>query len=108
MEFRKPMIVVSAFVEKDNKFLLILCSKFKEWRVPGGRLEPREIVTDCLIREMKEELNVDISKIEFIGYGQDFGTIPSKNLALSRTVLYFKCKTEQEINPDKTEILDFK
>jgi len=108
MELRKPMLVISAFVEKEEKFLLTLCGKFKEWRVPGGRLESGEIISNCLKREMKEELGVEIYDLEFLGYGQDFSEIPEKNLSLSRTVLYFKCKTNQDIKPDKKEILNLK
>lgn len=39
----KSQLVASAFIQKDGKYLLVQCSKFKDWRVPGGRSEPRSL-----------------------------------------------------------------
>ena len=61
----KPTVIVSAFIEKDGKYLLTLDPKFGFWRVPGGRVEPNEKVEDTLVREMKEELNIEIKILEF-------------------------------------------
>lgn len=108
MELKKHMLVISGFIEKDNKYLLVKCAKFKDWRVPGGRAEPLEKAEETLKREMKEELDVDIINIKFVGYGQDFREIAEKDITLSRTVLYFSCNTKGNINPNKEEILQFK
>jgi ADP-ribose pyrophosphatase YjhB (NUDIX family) len=107
MELKKPMIVVSAFIEKDKKYLLVNCAKFNDWRVPGGRIEPQEKAEDALKREIKEELNVEIDNIKFLGYGQDFREVKKDDSFLSRIVLYFKCKTNNEIKPDRNEIIQF-
>jgi ADP-ribose pyrophosphatase YjhB (NUDIX family) len=108
MELKKPIIVVSAFIEKDGKYLLINCAKFNDWRVPGGRIEPKERAEDALKREIKEELGIEISNTKFLGYGQDFREVKEWNAFLSRVVLYFKCRTNEEIKPDKNEIIKFK
>ena len=62
---KKHVEVVCAVIEKDNK---ILCCKrnskgecgFK-WEFPGGKIEPNETKEQALIREIKEELNCDIT-----------------------------------------------
>ena len=91
----KPTVIVSAFIEKDGKYLLTLDPKFGFWRVPGGRVEPNEKVEDTLVREMKEELNIEIKILEFLGFGQDvvFHKILSKDR--SRVLLFFKCKIKK-------------
>jgi 8-oxo-dGTP pyrophosphatase MutT (NUDIX family) len=42
----------------DGKVLLL--SDRDEWDLPGGRIEPGESSYDCLVREVKEELNLDV------------------------------------------------
>ena len=34
---------------------------------PGGKRRPDECVTSCLIREIKEELNISVKKYKYIG-----------------------------------------
>ena len=62
--------VATAVFVKDNKVLL---EKRKEtednyaglWSFPGGHIEREEKPEDTLVREMKEELDVEITDYEF-------------------------------------------
>ena len=64
----KKIIYVSAcvIVDIDNKILVATRehkSDFKTyWEFPGGKLNKNETPESCLIREIKEEINIDISK----------------------------------------------
>ncbi len=57
--------VTCAIIEKEDK---VLCAQRSElmnlplkWEFPGGKLEIGETLEICLIREIKEELGVEIS-----------------------------------------------
>ena len=39
-----------------------------QWEFPGGKLESGESLTDCIIREIKEELQLDIQPLKQLGY----------------------------------------
>ena len=58
------MVSAIALVDVDNKVLISQRprNKFMEgfWEFPGGKLEAGELPNDCIIREVKEELGVDI------------------------------------------------
>lgn len=59
----KKIEVVAAIIEKDNQFLATQrgYGEFKGmWEFPGGKVEPDENKQDALIREIEEELSIDI------------------------------------------------
>ena len=56
--------VVCAIIIEDEKILITQRSEFMslpfKWEFPGGKLEYHETHEECLKRELKEELNVEI------------------------------------------------
>ena len=59
----KKIEVVAAIIEKKNQFLATQrgYGEFKGmWEFPGGKVEPGENKQDALLREIEEELNVNI------------------------------------------------
>jgi len=61
-------VVVDAIATKDGKILLIkrapnvFCPN--KWGLPGGYLDRDETIKDAVIREVKEETNLDAKPIE--------------------------------------------
>ncbi|EEI93706.1 hypothetical protein HMPREF0765_0700 [Sphingobacterium spiritivorum ATCC 33300] len=69
-----------ALIYIQDRRILTARSKGKDkYYIPGGKREAGENDTATLIREIKEELNVDVipSSIQFCGYFQSTGRQPS-------------------------------
>jgi ADP-ribose pyrophosphatase YjhB (NUDIX family) len=107
-ELRGHQVVCSAFIEKNNKFLLVKCPRFKVWRVPGGRAEWGETLEQTLIREIKEEVGITIKNPAFIGWGQDQQFHVRGQKETSRLLMFFHMKTDEELQIDPDEAEAFK
>ena len=63
---RKRLIVLLALVNEKNEVLISLRKNKKEyngyWEYPGGKVEEDETLEQAIIREIKEEINLEISK----------------------------------------------
>lgn len=66
----KPIKVVAAIIKKDNK---ILCTKRPDkgetalkWEFPGGKLEAGESNEEALVREIKEELDIEVEVCDYL------------------------------------------
>jgi len=100
--------VCSAFIEKDGKFLIVMCPGFKVWRVPGGRAEHGEKLEETLIREMKEETGLDYKNPVYLGFGQDQQFHIQKDYETSRLLMFFHVKATGEVTLDPEEAEDSK
>jgi len=65
----KVILIATSVVIVDslNRVLLQRRSDNKLWGLPGGLLELDERISDCAIREVKEETNLDIEITSFLG-----------------------------------------
>jgi 8-oxo-dGTP diphosphatase len=61
----KPTVVVAAIIKKDNLYLVVKRNRDKymglKWEFPGGKVDPGETLQEALVREIYEELNIDIN-----------------------------------------------
>ena len=113
----KTDLVVAGYLFHNNKLLLIHHKKLDKWLPVGGHIDPTEIPDDCLVREFKEEVNLDIEIIK-----TNNTNVPNnRKLFLpfhievhnagdhDHCCLFYLCQTknpEVKIKPD--EIIDFK
>jgi mutator protein MutT len=60
-----PILVCAAVVERDGRFLITKRQQGVHlqglWEFPGGKCDPGETLPACLARELKEELDVDVT-----------------------------------------------
>jgi ADP-ribose pyrophosphatase YjhB (NUDIX family) len=108
----KPVLIVDAFIKKNNKYLAIKRGREVEvgrWETPGGRVEFGEKTEHALIREIKEEHNVDIKINKFLGWGEGLNCSHKSGFKVHRFVLYFDCEIMYgELKYDNEEISDHK
>jgi 8-oxo-dGTP diphosphatase len=71
----RPKVGIAIFIVNDKNEILLGLRKSKlgnnTWSLPGGKLEKYEKIEDCIIREAKEETNLDINDLVFISLTND-------------------------------------
>ena len=59
--------VTAAIIEREGKYLIARRSPGKhmagKWEFPGGKIEAGETPEECLVRDLKEEFDIDV-KVE--------------------------------------------
>jgi len=64
----KPVVLVAAcaLVDQDGRVLIAQRPEGKQlaglWEFPGGKVEPGETPEACLIRELREELSIEVTE----------------------------------------------
>ena len=64
---------VRAIIIQDGKLLVFFRRKLKDgkhityYAIPGGHVEEGESIEETVIRELKEEMNLDIELVDYLG-----------------------------------------
>ena len=86
-------LIVHGLMKVNDKYLVIKRTAIKSgktnsyplhWDIPGGMVEEGELPTDALIRESKEEVNLDIIVKNIIHEDSNLDT--EKNIVFTRLV----------------------
>jgi len=102
----KHITVVAAVIEHNEKYLCVQrgINKYdyisKKWEFPGGKIEFDESPEDALIREIQEELTLDISDLKFLI------TVEHSYPDFHLTMHTFLCKSDHS-SPTLTEHLQY-
>lgn len=91
--------IVLALIEKEGQFLLIKRKRphlHIVWAFPGGIIKPQETEEEAVVREIKEEVKLDIDIVTKKTEWQHPNTLVS--------TAYFHCKLKPDIPNQKPEI----
>lgn len=77
-----PVVVCAAVIIREKSVLITLRPQGKKlggfWEFPGGKVDPGETPEQALVREIKEELDIEISvgdRIETVHHDYDWGSV---------------------------------
>ena len=90
------MVAVKGIIINNNKILIVKRSDEDEvvagtWETPGGKIEFGEKLEAALIREVKEEVGLDVSVGANI-YSATFMSSPDRQVV----IITYLCKTQQQ------------
>lgn len=98
------LVVCAAVIEREDKILIAQReegdrAEFK-WEFPGGKIEEGESPEECIVREIREELDMDIEVVEL--FDVIYHKYPEKNILL----IVYKCNHRNGL-PKALECNDF-
>ncbi len=64
--YMKFITTAGLVIVKNRKLLLAFSKNKKAWYLPGGKPDDGETTRHALVREIKEELNIDINTDDLI------------------------------------------
>lgn len=106
-----PIVIVGAgllVVDEQNRLLLIKRTDNKCWGIPGGSLEPGEVVEQAAKREALEETNLEIGEVSLFGVfsGQElYYKYPNGDEVYNVSIAYVSrdWRGEIELNEEHSE-----
>jgi len=105
----KTYIDKLAFIELRDGKVLETKSKGKDtWYIPGGKRDAGESDQEALIREVKEELNVDIDPVTIVHYGTFEAQAHGKPEGTTVRMTCYQAKFSGELTPSaEVEMMDW-
>ena len=79
------------------------------WSFPGGAMDPGENVADAVVREVREEIGLEVEPVAVIGIysGPEFAITYPNGDRVQPVTVFFECRVQGgEMRPDQDEILE--
>ena len=108
---KENKIIVHALIKVKDKFLITKRSKIEDnypeyWDLPGGLVEKGELPQEAVIRETKEETNLDIIPLKIIR--EDSNLDKEKDIVFIRLIYLAEIDNIDNIKLDENEHSDYK
>lgn len=111
MSDQYPRVGVGAIVlNKDNQILLQLRNKPPEvdhWSIPGGKVEFMETLESAIIRELKEELGIEVVVKELLCITNHIVIADNAHWVAPAYLVSVVSGTAKNLEPDSTRRLEW-
>lgn len=85
-----------AIIKQDEKFLLICVNDAPYYHLPGGHVEIGENSKDAVLREIKEEVGIDVALGNLVLINEQF--YDKQGVATHSMILYYVAKPKAKID----------
>lgn len=102
----RPIVGTGIIIFKDGKILLGRRKKKigrGEWQFAGGKVDLFEEIEDTVVREAKEETNLDVENLRFIGFTNDIYADIKRHYITLFYVCDYKSGELKNNEPEKAE-----
>ena len=110
MRYKNPKLVVGGIIKHEGKLLLIrrgINPGKGRWALPGGYVDFGEHPHKAVIREVKEECNVDAKIIDHKPHVYDINIKKGRrHFHAVRMVFLLKINSTRMMRPDKKEVTE--
>ena len=106
-----PLVLVrpTAIIENNSGFILLVRYLDNTWGLPGGLMELGESTEETIMRELKEELNLEVSTLELykVFSGKNFYSKSKHGETYYTAVVYCGSALNADIRTDNEEIIEY-
>lgn len=103
VDYQNPRPCVAVLIQKGDEVLMArrgIEPAFDEWDIPGGFLNPAESAETAAVREAREETDLDVRLVHFLGsipdtYGSD--GIPTLNLGFVAEIVSGTVRAQSDV-----------
>jgi mutator protein MutT len=100
---------VACVRDEGGRILLLRRSDGEDlWGFPGGAMEPDERAADAVVREVREEIGLEVEPVELIGVysAPEFAFVYPNGDRVQPVTLFFECRVVGgDLQPDQEEVL---
>ena len=91
----RPIVGVAAVVIEDNRVVLVRRGSppaYGEWSLPGGAVEPGETLEEAVVREVKEEIGLEVEVVELVAVLDRIFLDPEGEVQFHYVLMDFLCR----------------
>jgi len=108
--YLKPSLTTALILENSKKEILLTKRRYPPkknyWDTPGGFIDLKETAEQCLRREIKEELGLDLGKITY--FGSYWSYYPYKGIRYQTLCLVFTAQYNNQKIVIKDDVKDYR